>query len=83
MAICMGIIMRRLRVSRGYQITVPSESRKKHELKPGDEIIWIDTGSEIFLRPLKKSKLTDIIGKYETEEFDSVLEHDEVVSGEH
>jgi len=83
MAICMGIIMRRLRVSRGYQITVPSESRKKHGLKPGDEIIWIDTGSEIFLRPLKKIKLTDIIGKYETEEFDSVLEHDRVVSGEH
>jgi len=52
-------------------------------VKPGDEVVWIDTGREIFVRPLKKAKLTDIIGKYETEEFDSVLEHDEVVSGEH
>ena len=79
----MGIIVRRLKVSRGFQVTVPSESREKHKLKPGDEVVWIDTGSEIFVRPLKKAKLTDIIGKHETKEFDSVLEHDEVVSGEH
>jgi len=83
MVIYMGIIVRRLKVSRGFQVTLPSESREKHELKPGDEVVWIDTGSEIFVRPLKKAKLTDIIGKYETKEFDSVLEHDEVVSGEH
>ncbi|RLI44162.1 hypothetical protein DRO64_04465 [Candidatus Bathyarchaeota archaeon] len=83
MVIYMGIIVRRLKVSRGFQVTLPSESREKHELKPGDEVVWIDTGSEIFVRPLKKAKLTDIIGKYETKEFDSVLEHDEVVSGGH
>jgi len=83
MVIYMGIIVRRLKVSRGFQVTVPSESREKHDLKPGDEVVWIDTGSEIFVRPLKKAKLTDIIGKYETKEFDSVLEHDEVVSSEH
>ena len=47
-------------------------------------MVWVDTGREIFVRPLGKAvKLTDIVGKYETEEFDSVLEHDEVVSGEH
>ena len=83
MVIYMGIIVRRLKVSRGFQVTLPSESREKHKLKPGDEVVWIDTGSEIFVRPLKKAKLTDIIGKYETKEFDSVLEHDEVVSGGH
>jgi len=83
MVICVGIIVKRLRVSKGFQVTVPSESREKHGLKPGDEVIWIDTGREIFVRPLKAAKLTDIIGRYETEEFDSVLEHDEVVSGGH
>jgi len=31
----------------------------------------------------KAVRLTDVVGKYETEGFDSVLEHDEVVSGEH
>ena len=78
-----GIIVRRLRVSKGFQVTVPSETREKYGLKPGDEVVWVDTGREIFVRPLKKAKLTDIIGRYETERFDSVLEHDEVVSGEH
>lgn len=79
----MVIVVKRLRVSKGFQLTLPSETREKYGLKPGDEIVWIDTGREIFVRPLKAAKLTNIIGKYETEEFDSVLEHDEVISGEH
>lgn len=81
----MTTIVKKLKISKGFQITVPSETREKYGLEPGDEIIWVDTGKEIFVRPLKKkSKLTDIIGKYDTEEeFDAVLEHDEVVSGEH
>jgi len=53
-------------------------------LGSGDEVVWVDTGREIFIRPLGKAiKLTNIVGKYKTEEFDSVLEHDEVVSGGH
>jgi len=82
---CLAILVKRLRVSKGYQVTVPSETREKYGLEPGDEVVWVDTGSEIFVRPLTKAvKLTDIVGKYEVEEeFDSVLEHDRVVSGEH
>jgi len=82
---CVGIVVKRLRVSKGFQVTVPSETRKKHGLGPGDEVVWVDTGREIFIRPLMKAvRLTDIVGRYETEEeFDAVLEHDEVVSGEH
>lgn len=81
---CVSIIVKRLRVSKGFQLTVPSETRKKHGLGPGDEVVWVDTGREIFIRPsMKAVKLTDIVGRYETEEeFDAVLEHDEVVSGE-
>ena len=80
-----AIVVKRLRVSKGFQVTVPSESREKYGLEPGDEVVWVDTGREIFVRPSGKAvRLTDIVGKYETEkEFDSVLEHDEVVSGEH
>lgn len=79
------VVVKKLKISKGYQVAVPSETRERHGLSPGDEIMWIDTGEEIFIRPLKKnSKLTDIIGKYDTEEeFDSVSEHDEVTSGEH
>jgi len=81
----MAIIVKRLRISKGFQVTVPAETRKKYELKPGDEVIWVDTGREVFVRPLGRTiKLTDIVGKYDTEkEFNSVLEHDEVVSGDH
>lgn len=79
----MAIIVKRLRVSKGFQVTVPSESRELRGLGPGDEVIWVDTGREIFIRPLRKeAKLTDLVGRYETdEEFDAVSELDEVVSG--
>jgi len=85
MVIHVAIVVKKLKLSKGFQVTVPSETREKHRLEPGDEVVWIDTGREIFVRPLEKAvKLTDIVGKYETErEFDSVLEHNEVVSGEH
>ncbi len=85
MVIHVAIVVKKLKLSKGFQVTVPSETREKHGLEPGDEVVWIDTGREIFVRPLEKAvKLTDIVGKYETErEFDSVLEHNEVVSGEH
>ena len=85
MVIPVTVVVKKLRISKGYQVAVPSETRERHGLGPGDEIVWIDTGKEIFIRPLKKnSKLTEIIGKYDTEEeFDSVSEHDEVAGGEH
>ncbi|MGQ9720527.1 MAG: AbrB/MazE/SpoVT family DNA-binding domain-containing protein [Candidatus Jordarchaeum sp.] len=81
----MAVVIKKLRISKGYQVAVPSETRERHGLEPGDEIVWIDTGEEIFIRPLKKNaRLTDLIGKYDTEKgFDSALEHDEVASGEH
>lgn len=84
MVIGLAIVVKKLRVSKGFQVTVPSETREKYGLGPGDEVVWVDTGKEIFVRPLGKAvKLTDVVGKYETEGFDCVLEHDEVVGGEH
>ena len=81
----MAIVVKRLRVSKGFQVTVPAETREKYGLKAGDEVVWVDTGREVFVRPLRRTiRLTDIVGKYDTEkEFNSVLEHDEVVSGVH
>jgi len=81
----MAIIVKRLRISKGFQVTVPAETRKKYGLKAGDEVVWVDTGREVFVRPLGRTiKLTDIVGKYDTEnEFNSVSEHDEVASGAH
>lgn len=85
MVTSMAIIVKKLRISKGFQVTVPTETREKYGLKAGDEVLWVDTGREVFLRPLVKAiKLIDIIGKYDTEkEFNSVLEHDEVASSTH
>lgn len=79
----MAITVKRLKISKGFQVTVPRETRKKYGLKAGDEVLWVNTGKEVFLRPLVTTiKLTDIVGKYDTEkEFNFVSEHDEVVSG--
>ncbi|MEM3564114.1 MAG: AbrB/MazE/SpoVT family DNA-binding domain-containing protein [Candidatus Jordarchaeaceae archaeon] len=38
-----------MRISKGYQVAVPSETRERYDLGPGDEIVWIDTGKEILL----------------------------------
>ena len=81
----MAIIVKRLRISKGFQVSVPAETREKYGLKAGDEVVWVDTGREVFIRPLGRTiKLIDIVGKYNTQkEFNSVLEHNEVVSGAH
>jgi len=80
-----GLIVKKLRISRGCQISVPSETRERYDLRPGDELLWIDMGEEILIKPLRRNaKLTDLVGKYDTEDaFDSVAEHDEAVSGGH
>jgi len=45
------------------QIIVPSEIRKKHNLKPGSIIEWIeDDDGEIKIKFRPKSELKDIVG---------------------
>lgn len=81
----MGITVRNVKLSKGLQITIPAEIREKYNLKEGDELIIVDLGTEMIIRPAKKeADLTELIGRFETEEpFDAVKEHDVVVSGEH
>jgi len=35
----MDVIVKRLKISKGHQVTVPSETRERHGLEPGDEIM--------------------------------------------
>ncbi|MFQ5759265.1 MAG: AbrB/MazE/SpoVT family DNA-binding domain-containing protein [Candidatus Bathyarchaeia archaeon] len=81
----MTITVRNVRISKGLQITIPVEIREKYNLKDGDELILVDLGTEIIIRPARKeADLTKLIGRFETDEpFDAVKEHDTVVSGEH
>lgn len=81
----MTITVRNVKLSKGLQITIPAEIREKYGLKEGDELVIVDLETEMIIRPAKKeADLTELIGKFETEEFfDAVKEHDIVVSGEH
>jgi len=80
MVMSMALKVKSVKISKGFQITVPAEIREKYGLKDGDELILVDLGTEVVIRPVrKKAKLTGLIGKFETESsFDSVKEHDEL-----
>jgi len=67
-----------VKISKGFQITVPAEIREKYGLKEGDELVLVDLGTEVIIRPVgRKAKLVDLIGKFDTESsFDSVKEHE-------
>lgn len=78
----MSVTARRVKVSKGYQITVPSMVREKYGIKDGDNLLLIDLGTEMIIRiERKNSKLTDLIGKFSTPtKFDVVKELDETVT---
>jgi len=81
----MTISVKSVRISKGLQITIPSEIREKYDLKDGDELLIIDLETEMVIRPIKKkANLLDLVGEFDTKEsFDAVMEHDRLVSGEH
>lgn len=57
------------------QTIIPSEIRKKHSLKAGDIIEWIEEDNgEIKIRFREKSKLRDIIGIINTEKQTNAVE---------
>jgi len=64
----------KVKISKGFQITIPAEIREKYGLKEGDELLVIDLETEIIVRPIKReANLTSLIGKFQTEEsFDAI-----------
>ncbi|MEK6957971.1 MAG: AbrB/MazE/SpoVT family DNA-binding domain-containing protein [archaeon] len=71
-----------VKLSKGYQFTLQAKSRRKHGLRPGQEIRVIDLDKEIILRPKRKGSLKNLVGKFKVgKKFDAVEEHDLIVSG--
>lgn len=71
-----------IKLSKGFQFTLQAESRRKHDLKPGQEIQVIDLDNEIILRPKKKGSLRNLVGKFKAgKKFDAVKEHDLIIAG--
>jgi len=52
----------RTKISKGYQVVVPSELRREFRLEVGDEVIWTLDKGWISTRFTKKSALSNIIG---------------------
>ncbi|PIU20999.1 MAG: hypothetical protein COT15_04600 [Candidatus Diapherotrites archaeon CG08_land_8_20_14_0_20_34_12] len=76
----MSIEIAQIKLSKGYQFTLPAKIRKKHDLAIGQTIEIIDLGNKIILKPTKKRNLMDLVGKFKSDmAFDAVVEHDEII----
>jgi AbrB family looped-hinge helix DNA binding protein len=50
------------KISKGFQIVVPSKIRKKFGIEEGDLVEWIDTKEGASVKFRKQKKLKDIVG---------------------
>lgn len=53
-----------IKLSKGFQFTLPAAIRQKHQFKPGQKLEIIDLGDEIILRPKRTRSITELIGKF-------------------
>jgi len=74
------------KVSSGFQTVLPAEIREKFGVGPGDEVVWILVGKEIFVRVRKKGgadPLSKLVNAFPTKtKVDATADLDAVVYGE-
>ena len=51
----------RTRISKGYQVVVPSELRKRYEVSVGDEVLWEISNKGVSVQLQKKPSLSGIV----------------------
>jgi AbrB family looped-hinge helix DNA binding protein len=61
----------RTKISKGYQVVVPSELRKQYGVAEGDEVLWISSDRGVTTEFRKRSSISNIValgasGKRET-----------------
>ena len=49
------------------QVVIPSKIRKRHGLKEGTKVTFIENGNDIIIKPLDKNYFKNLIGITETE----------------
>jgi len=52
----------RTRISKGYQVVVPSKLRKRYDVKVGDEVLWQISEQGVSVQLQWKTSLVDIVG---------------------
>ena len=52
----------RTKISKGYQVVVPSQLRKRYEVSVGDEVLWEISNKGVSIQVHKKPSLGEIVG---------------------
>lgn len=74
--------VKEIRLSKGFQFTLPAAIRQRHHLRPGQKIEVIDLRDEIILRPKGTRKLTSLLGRFRLgRKFSVEKELDKTTSG--
>jgi len=50
------------KISKGYQVVVPSIIRNKFRIKEGDSLVWEILDNKIIVKPKKKKTIENIVG---------------------
>ncbi|MGI0080890.1 MAG: AbrB/MazE/SpoVT family DNA-binding domain-containing protein [Nitrososphaerales archaeon] len=51
----------RTKISKGYQVVVPSELRRRYEVSVGDQVLWEISNKGVSVKLHKKPSLSDIV----------------------
>jgi len=52
----------RTRISKGYQVVVPSEIRKEYGIAEGDEVLWVASDEGVTTEFRKRPTMANIVG---------------------
>jgi bifunctional DNA-binding transcriptional regulator/antitoxin component of YhaV-PrlF toxin-antitoxin module len=52
----------RTRISKGYQVVVPSDLRRQYKVDVGDEVLWIVTEAGVTTEFRKRPSIRNIVG---------------------
>ncbi|MHB1868285.1 MAG: AbrB/MazE/SpoVT family DNA-binding domain-containing protein [Nitrososphaerales archaeon] len=52
----------RTKISKGYQVVVPSQLRKRYKVSVGDEVLWEISNKGVSIQVRKKPSLGEIVG---------------------
>ncbi len=63
-------------VSRGGQTVIPAQIRRRHKIKVGDRLVWLDDGRTIRVVPAGADPIAELRGSGRGEHLLSRLLHD-------
>lgn len=69
--------MASVKVSSKYQVVIPQEIRERYGFKPGDRLVWFDSGTGLkLIKPMTMEQASGCLAHLETEPFVREKDHD-------